>query len=221
MTAHLVLASASPRRQQLLREAGFTFEVVRPGVTEREDIDLTVRELTSWNALRKGTWAARRFPSAIVLAADTLVSLEGDVLSKPKDHAEAVRFLRRLSGRTHQVCTAVFLCHLHRGKTILFTELSHVRFRRLTSRDIERYFAKVDPLDKAGAYAAQGHGREIIASVVGSFSNVVGLPMGATTAALAEFGLRSVPNESRPAPARDAISPRRGRASKSGTKTKR
>jgi septum formation protein len=221
MAPRLVLASASPRRQKLLREAGFKFTTVAPRVRERHDLHLTARELTTWNALRKGAWAAQRHPGAVVLASDTLVSLNGHILGKPRDLAEAKRFLRRLRGQTHQVCTGVFICHSRRGRMKLFVELSHVRFRSLSEADITRYFSRVNPLDKAGAYAAQGYGRTIIAAVTGSFTNVIGLPMERTATALKTFGVRPRPNESRPARARAALSVRAGRVSKSGTKTKR
>lgn len=193
----LLLASNSPRRSDLLAEVGIAFDVVAPRVTEREDVDLTLRELTTWNALRKGLAVARQWPNDIVLAADTLVALNDEVIGKPRDLNEAREFLRRLSGQTHEVCTSVFVCHLARTRSTSFCEMTRVRFHRLTDRKIDNYFSKIDPLDKAGAYAAQGHGREIIAEVTGSFTNVVGLPMEQTIAALREFGI--VPNESRPA----------------------
>src|SRR5438309_1126777 len=110
----LVLASGSPRRRMLLEEKGYRFRVAVPEVEEREDSALTVRELTRWNALHKGMTVARRYRDEVVLAADTLVSLEGEILSKPRDYEEAAAFLRRLSGRTHQVCSSVFVAHLSR-----------------------------------------------------------------------------------------------------------
>jgi septum formation protein len=185
----LVLASASPRRSALLAKAGFEFETVSPGVAEKFDVDLTLRELTMWNAIRKGTSIARAYPDKVVLAADTLVALEGEIIGKPTDLSEAAKILRRLSGCTHEVCTAVFICHFVAGGTAALHEISRVRFRRLSSATIKNYLAKVDPLDKAGAYAAQGCGAEIIAKIDGSYTNVVGLPMEKTIAALARFGI--------------------------------
>lgn len=190
----LVLASNSPRRRDLLAQAGFKFEALSPRVREKFHVDLTLRELTVWNAVRKGPWAARRFPDAIILAADTLVAIDGDILGKPADLAEAAQFLRRLSGRVHQVCSGVFLCRLARARSTIFAEISHVRFRRLTDARIYHYFSRINPLDKAGAYAVQGRGREIIAKVEGSFSNVVGLPMERTMAALRDFGIKPAPD---------------------------
>jgi septum formation protein len=185
-----LLASSSPRRQQLLSTSGFDFEAVAPDVEERTDPHLTAVELTTWNAARKGLMVARHHPETVVLAADTVVALHGDVIGKPADLVDAARILRRLSGRTHQVFSAVFVAHLSAAKIKVFSEVSHVRFRNLTDARIQGYLAKVDPLDKAGAYAAQGYGREIIAEIDGSYSNVVGLPMERTTAVLAQFGIK-------------------------------
>jgi len=130
---------------------------------------------------------ARLRPKNIVLAADTLVAIEDHVLGKPKDKDDAVAMLQRLSGRAHEVCTSVFICHLEKMNSRSFYELSRVRFQRLTRNKIDNYLTRVDPLDKAGAYAAQGFGSEIIAKIDGSYTNVVGLPMEKTIAALAEF----------------------------------
>ena len=183
----LLLASNSPRRRDLLREAGFDFEVFAPQVTERFDVDLTLRELTAFNAMRKAMATARLRPNNVVLAADTLVTIDGQVLGKPKDKNEAVAMLQRLSGRAHEVWTSVFISHLAEAKSTSFHDISRVQFRRLSRDGIDNYLARVNPLDKAGAYAAQGFGSEIIEKIDGSFTNVVGLPMEKTIAALAEF----------------------------------
>jgi len=186
----LVLASSSPRRIDLLGAAGFRFDIISPGVTERSDAHFTVRELTRFNSLSKGITVARENPDAVVLAADTLVALDEEVIGKPVDLNDARQILRRLSRRTHEVCSAVFIIHRTGQRSILFHEISRVRFRRLTDDRIDNYIAKVNPLDKAGAYAAQGFGAEIIAQIGGSFTNVVGLPMEKTVAALAAFGIQ-------------------------------
>ena len=189
MRSTLLLASNSPRRRELLVQAGFTFETLAPKISERFDVDLTLRELTAFNAIRKGMAAARLRPSNIVLAADTLVAIDDHVLGKPKDREEAVTILQRLSGRAHEVCTSVFICHLAEAKSTSFHEISRVQFRRLGRGKIDNYLARVNPLDKAGAYAAQGFGSEIIEKIDGSYTNVVGLPIEKTIPALAEFGL--------------------------------
>ena len=139
------------------------------------------------NAMRKGVAVLSHRPDAVVLSADTDVALDGTVLGKPADMRRAREFLRRLSGRTHQVYSSVFVADLKRSRMIC--ELSHVRFRRLRESDITAYFRKVNPLDKAGAYAAQGDASGIIERIDGSRSNVVGLPMEQTIALLREFAI--------------------------------
>ena len=173
----------------MLARAGIVFRVVPADVTERADRDLTLGELTAWNAVRKGLAVARSHPEAVVLAADTLVALDHEVIGKPRDLAEAEKILRRLSGRIHQVCSSVFLAHLARGRRMLLQEVTHVRFRQLNRAGIRDYLAMIDTLDKAGAYAAQGEGGRIIESIEGSYTNVVGLPMEQTLPALARFGI--------------------------------
>lgn len=186
----LLLASNSPRRRELLAEAGFEFETWAPDVPEKLDAGLTLRELTAFNAVRKAMAAARTHPKKIVLAADTLVAIDDHILGKPAGLSGAVAMLQRLSGQTHEVCTSVSICHLLAGKSIGFSEISRVRFRRLSRAEIDRYLARINPLDKAGAYAAQGFGTEIIEKIDGSFTNVVGLPMEKTIPALAEFEIQ-------------------------------
>ena len=186
----LVLASSSPRRAALLFDSGFEFEIAPPRLTEKFDVAVTLRELTLWNAIRKGMSVAETRPDAVVLAADTLVALENEIIGKPVDLNEAAQMLRRLSGRTHEVCSAVLIYHQTSGRSAVFHDISRVLFRRLNAAMINNYLAKVNPLDKAGAYAAQGSGAEIIAKIEGSFTNVVGLPMEKTITALAKFCIR-------------------------------
>ena len=189
MMPSLVLASSSPRRAALLNQGGFEFEIASPRVREKFSRTLTLRELTLWNAIRKGMAIAQTRPNAVVIAADTLVSVENQIIGKPADLDDAARILQRLSGRTHEVCSAVAIYQQTAGRSAVFHENSHVRFHRLSDAAIESYLAKVGPLDKAGAYAAQGSGAEIIAKIEGSFTNVVGLPMEKTVAELAKFGI--------------------------------
>ena len=186
-----VLASGSPRRRQLLEEAGYEFDVVVPAVAEVSGAWLTIREMTASNAMRKAVEVAQSAPSAVVLGADTLVALDGRVIGKPGDVASAARILRRLSGRVHEVWTSVFVCHRASGQTHSFREVSRVHFRKLNKNAIANYLTKVNPLDKAGAYAAQGHGVEIIKRIEGSYSNVVVLPMEETARVLRAFGITS------------------------------
>lgn len=186
----LILASVSPRRRQLLAEAGFEFEVVAPKVEEVSSVSLTLREATSWNALRKGLAVARQYPATVVLAADTLVALDHQVIGKPADHHDAVRILRLLSGQTHFVSSGVFIAHLCLGRSQTFCVTSRVTFKKLSDQMVADYLTRINPLDKAGAYAAQGLGGTIIARISGSRSNVIGLPLEKTSAVLARFGIR-------------------------------
>ena len=186
----LILASASPRRADLLRSAGFAFSVALSTLPESETRALTLPELTLLNATRKTLEIAHAHPDAVVLGADTLVALEGEPIGKPRNLKHAYSILRRLSGRTHLVCSAVHLTHLGQGQVLAFHEMSQVTFRRLTDEVIADYFLLINPLDKAGAYAAQDEGGKIIRRIEGSFSNIVGLPMEKTVPALRRFGLR-------------------------------
>ena len=186
----LLLASKSPRRAELLAQAGFEFNVVAPSTLERSDVDLTLCELTLLNAVRKGMPIARLHPDKVVISADTLVALGGEIIGKPFDLEHAAEILRRLSGRTHEVCSAVLICHCATARSTVFQETSCVRFRPLTEAQIDNYLRKVNPLDKAGAYAAQREGAVIIDEIEGSYTNVVGLPMEKTVTALAEFGVQ-------------------------------
>jgi septum formation protein len=203
VNASLLLASNSPRRRALLAEAGFDFATVAPEAVERFDVDLTLRELTALNAIRKAMSVARMHPGKILLAADTLVALGHEIIGKPKDRADAMVTLRRLSGRAHEVCSSVFICHFARAghgesvrwrtRSTSFQEISRVYFRKLSDAAIRAYIDEVYPLDKAGAYAAQGGGVEIIEKIEGSYTNVVGLPMEKTVATLAKFDIRPKP----------------------------
>ena len=186
----LILASHSPRRRALLANAGLEFEVVASAAGESESPALSIRELTTLNATRKARAVSYARADAVVLAADTLVAIDGEVIGKPVDLDDAVGILRRLSGREHQVCSGVCICAAGRGLTNSFFVISHVQFRKLSDAQIRAYLAKIEPLDKAGAYAAQGHGSEIINRIRGSYTNVVGLPIEETLARLRAFGIR-------------------------------
>jgi nucleoside triphosphate pyrophosphatase len=173
----LVLASASPRRVELLREAGYQFEVLVPEVEEIHDEALSCEALTIENARRKALAVVPLRPDALVIAADTLVYLDGIPIGKPRDLEHAAHILARLSGRTHQVCTGVALA-AHCGAMVrAFHVVSDVTFKVLSEAVIRDYHSRIQPLDKAGAYAVQDESAMIIEEVSGSWSNVKGLPM--------------------------------------------
>ncbi len=177
------LASRSPRRSRLLREAGYEFRVEPSGASEEVETADPV-EHARQTALKKARAVWRG--EGIVLAADTVVSLDGAILGKPKDEEEAKRMLEELSGRRHDVITAVAL--LWEGGERVEHETTCVEFRELSETEISSYVAGGEPMDKAGAYAVQGEGRGLVSSLDGSFTNVVGLPIELTARMLAEAG---------------------------------
>lgn len=173
----LILASASPRRAQLLREAEIEFSSLPAQVPEVQPDHLSPHETAQINAYRKCRFIAKQEPDALVLGADTIVCLGDSVFGKPADMAEAQRMLARLQGRTHEVVTGLCLIHLRLHRQKLFAVSTAVTFRKLHADQIRRYLSKVNPLDKAGAYAIQEEGDEIVKRIHGSYSNVVGLPV--------------------------------------------
>ncbi|MEW8978456.1 MAG: Maf family protein [Symbiobacterium sp.] len=182
----IVLASSSPRRQELLRQVGIPFVVDVPAVDEHISEPLPPGQFVEQLALRKARAVAPRHPGELVLAADTIVVLEGEVLGKPADRAEAVRMLERLSGRSHQVFTGVAV--VKGGRELVAHEETVVRFAPLTREQIEWYVATGEPMDKAGAYGIQGRAAALITAISGDYYNVVGLPLYRTVQMLSQFG---------------------------------
>jgi len=172
----LVLASASPRRRDLLSQAGYDVLIAASDVEEMDSCNEGPEALALINAKRKWTAVAPHYPSEIVVAADTVVWLDGRFYGKPVDFSEATQMLTDLSGRTHQVVTGVALGRAGEGLQ-QFAEVSMVTFHALDQDKIVAYLKTIHPLDKAGAYAAQDDSGRIIAQVEGSLSNVIGLPM--------------------------------------------
>ncbi|MDB6064571.1 MAG: maf [Pedosphaera sp.] len=173
----LILASSSPRRSELLRGMGVEFSVIPSDASEVQNEFLTATEISQLNAYRKARVVAKKFPDALVLGADTMVCLESKLFGKPLNEEEAYRMLKELQGHTHQVVTGVCLIHLRGHRQKIFAEQTDVRFRQLSIEQIRDYMGRINPLDKAGAYAIQEHGHKIVENISGSFSNVVGLPM--------------------------------------------
>jgi septum formation protein len=162
---------------ELMSEAGFEFEVLVPGVEEAHDESLSCEDLTVENARRKARAIASQRPDALVIGADTLVYLDGVPMTKPVDMEDAASMLRRLSGRTHQVCTGVALVWDGGAGERLFHVISDVTFKTLSEAVIRDYHSRIQPLDKAGGYAVQDESAMVIEKVDGSWSNVKGLPM--------------------------------------------
>jgi septum formation protein len=171
----LVLASSSPRRAALLRDAGFTFEVGPVDLDERVHPGETAEAYVVRLAEAKAMQAAAKAPGAVVLGADTTVVIRDQILGKPANAEDAARMLRLLSGRTHQVLTGI--CVSLGQRKLLHVEPSQVRMASLTDAEIAWYVATGEPMDKAGGYAVQGRAARFIEGIDGSYSNVVGLPI--------------------------------------------
>jgi septum formation protein len=179
----VILASASPRRQELLAATGLVFEVVASPAEEIHDASIPLDELCERNAELKALAVAAEWPEAVVIGADTLVWIDGEPLGKPQDMAEAREMLGKLGGREHTVCTGV--CAVFPGGRVeRFHELTSVRFRPLDEERITAYFEKTNPLDKAGAYGIQDSGEMIVEGIDGAFDNVMGLPVAAVLKSL-------------------------------------
>ena len=171
-----ILASGSPRRQQLLCQITEDFSVLPSQIEERRDPSWTAQELPRHLAAQKALDVSSRNPAALVIGADTIVSLDGTVLGKPRDEADAADMLRSLSGRTHLVYTGVAFCR--DGKVLSsFVQCTEVDFYPLTERQIQRYLATKEPFDKAGAYGIQGKGGLFVRGIRGDYFNVVGFPL--------------------------------------------
>ena len=193
----LVLASTSPRRIGLLKQLGIDFEVLDPGDVENSfslDPETHVRE----HALSKAEAVASRHPDRLIVAADTIVVLDRKIVEKPHNVEEAGEMLRSLSGRTHRVVSAIALVRKKLSYLDVRTEETVVSMKRLSSGEIDAYVATGEPMDKAGAYAAQGLGAMIIERVDGCFYNVVGLPMSLLFDMLKEAGVNILTNSSIP-----------------------
>ena len=185
----LILASGSPRRRELLGALGLSFEVVVSDTPEPLDPSLSPESQALALAARKSRAVAAGAPGALVLGADTIVVLNGEMLGKPRDDDDAFRMLRGLSGHDHQVITGVALVDVGSSIEVASAASTTVRFRRLSDDDIARYVASGEPRDKAGGYAIQGLGATLIAGFDGCFTNVVGLPLCETSRLLEAAGL--------------------------------
>ena len=177
MKSQLILASKSPRRYELLKQMGLDFEVIPSGVMEDFSNTESPREHVLRLAEAKAREVASKYPDRWVVAADTIVCINGSVLGKPKSREEAAEMLRRLSGQEHRVLTGFSVCHLEKRNNDREAVQTVVRMKLLTSAEIEWYVQTGEPLDKAGGYAIQGIGSFMIESIHGSYTNVVGLPV--------------------------------------------
>ena len=199
----LVLASASPRRRRLLTEAGYRFEILPTEAPEVSD-GADPAGCVVANALAKNEAARRQRPDAAILSADTVVWRSGRMLGKPKTHDEAVEMLSFLSGKGHTVFTGVALTRPGVAEPSVRVEASEVRFRTLSAADIDNYIAKVKPFDRAGAYDLSDFGEIVVEKVVGSYTNVIGLPMEAVKSLLSNAGFAPAAGFASAAPAAES-----------------
>ncbi len=208
-TPEFILASQSPRRRQLLQAAGYAFRIIMPDVEEIPRADESPARFARRAACDKARAVAATLPPSprprVVVACDTIVALGPRIFGKPKSPAGAIRMLKALSGRTHEVISGLALLrippagHPHlaihsRSRTVR----THVKFRRLTREEIQRYVASGEPMDKAGAYAIQEGAAGMVVSIRGSYTNVVGLPLAELIAWLAAAGIPVTDPAARP-----------------------
>ena len=172
-----ILASGSPRRRELLRQLGLPFKVIPSTLEETDQSGMEPRRHATYYAREKAKEVAHLYPQKWVLAADTIVIVDEEILGKPLNVKEATAMLSRLSGRSHHVITGVCLLHAQFGVEESQTVETEVFMRNLSTADIEGYIATGEPMDKAGAYGIQGIGGCLVQRIQGSYSNVVGLPL--------------------------------------------
>ncbi|HMK44767.1 MAG TPA: Maf family protein [Dissulfurispiraceae bacterium] len=185
----IILASASPRRKELLSRIGLVFRVSSAHTDERCDAQLTPRACARAISRHKAECAAKYHPDDLIIAADTIVVLGGKILGKPADNADARRMLRSLSGRCHIVITAYTILDAATGKARTRAVESKVWFRKLSDHEIKAYIRTGEPFDKAGAYGIQAFGALLVKKIDGDYFNVMGLPLASLAQTLKEFGI--------------------------------
>jgi len=191
MKKRIILASSSPRRKMLLEQIGLRFETIPSEINEMKKRTLCEDpiRLVEKLALEKAKDVSARVKNGIVIAADTVVILNGEVIGKPKDEEEAISILKRLSGKTHEVATCVVVMDAGNGRTLTEVVRSKVKFRDLSDEEILGYVKTGEPLDKAGGYGIQGIGSILVERLDGCFYNVVGLPLSKLAEMLKAFGI--------------------------------
>ena len=174
---NIILASASPRRKEILENANVKFKVMASSIEELTLDGESPCQMVMRLAFEKGIDIASRQKSDLVISADTIVVLDNIVLGKPKDEIEARKMITSLSGRTHQVITGISLINLDNNKKIIDYVISNVKFKNLSEEDIKNYISTKESLDKAGAYGIQGYGALLVEEIQGDYFNIVGLPI--------------------------------------------
>ena len=186
----IILASASPRRQELLASLGLSFEIKISDVDESMDDQMSPVQQVEQLAERKARAVAAQLNQGLVIGADTLVVLNQSVLGKPADRQEAMEMIERLQGRSHEVFTGLAVMDVATGKTVVTHQVTAVRFKPMTAEEIERYVDTGESYDKAGAYAVQGKASIFIDSIRGCYFNIVGLPVAKLADVLKLFGVQ-------------------------------
>ncbi len=192
MAPRFILASQSPRRKELLTRAGYAFDIIVSEVDENIPNSLSPQDAVLLLARRKAEAVSAQYPGAVVLGCDTVVALDGRILGKPADAAEAKAMLLSLSGNTHTVYSGV--CVTNGTETTGFFTATDVTFYPLAEATVDSYVATGEPMDKAGAYGIQGLGCVLVERIRGDYSNVVGLPLAESARALASFGVKGAIN---------------------------
>jgi len=185
----LILASASPRREQLLKQIGLEFEVMPSDFDENNVCMNNPTESAKRAALEKARAVARKLVEGIVIGADTIVVYAGEVMGKPKDQSDAIQMLKRLSGKKHEVITGVALVNARNNREYVWSEKTSVWFRELSDIEIQKYVESGQPMDKAGAYGIQGRAAAFVKKIDGCYFNVVGLPLASLVENLNKFML--------------------------------
>jgi len=184
----LILASKSPRRKELLANLGLDFEIMPADLAEQCDNFNSFGELVMELARQKGEHIASQHPGRIIIASDTIVVIDNQVLNKPSDIEDAKNMLRTLSGRQHQVYTSLYILDGQQNKIVSDYSVTDVFFITLTEEDIERYVATGEPFDKAGAYGIQGFGSKLVEKISGCFFSVMGFPVALFARRMKELG---------------------------------
>ncbi len=182
-----ILASASPRRKEILTNAGYCFDIIPSDADETIEEMLSPEETVKELAKRKAEYVLDKYPDSVVFGCDTVVAVDGVILGKPSDEQDAFRMLKMLSGRSHRVSTGV--CVISAGKEICFSDTTEVSFYELSDETIRSYIATGECSDKAGAYGIQGYGSVLVKEIKGDYFSVMGLPAARAARALSNFGI--------------------------------
>ncbi len=185
----IILASASPRRKQLLKKIGLKFRVEPSNYEENISCELEPHELAKSLSLEKARLVAKNYKNALLIAADTFIVFEGKILGKPRTNTEAKEMLETINGKPHSVINGFTIVDTGNNKALSRSVETKVHLRKLSSNEIDAYVRSKEPLDKAGAYAIQGLGSVIVEKIEGDYFNVIGLPLSALTESLKEFGV--------------------------------